>query len=71
MRVRRSSAWPSRTNTSTAVSYTHLDTITEILKYWEEMEFIGGFEFLTQNREIQKILILFPGENAEDFKDPT
>ena len=47
------------------------DTITEILKYWEEMEFIGGFEFLTQNREIQKILILFPGENAEDFKDPT
>lgn len=47
------------------------DTITEILKYWEEMEFIGSFEFLTQNREIQKILILFPGENAEDFKDPT
>lgn len=47
------------------------DTITEILKYWEEMEFISGFEFLTQNREIQKILILFPGENAEDFKDPT
>ena len=43
----------------------------KILKYWEEMEFIGGFEFLTQNREIQKILILFPGENAEDFKDPT
>ena len=47
------------------------DTIAEILKYWTEMEFIGGFEFLTQNREIQKILILLPGEKPEDYQDPT
>ena len=47
------------------------DTIAEILKYWTEMEFIGGSEFLTQNREIQKILILLPGEKPEDYQDPT
>ena len=35
------------------------------------MEFIGGFEFLTQNREIQKILIFLPGEKPEDYQDPT
>ena len=41
------------------------DSISEILKYWTEMEFIDGFEFLSNNREIEKILIILSDEKLD------
>ena len=41
------------------------DSISEILKYWTEMEFIDGFEFLYNNREIEKILIILSDEKLD------
>lgn len=41
------------------------DSISEILKYWTEMEFIDGFEFLCNNREFEKILIILSDEKLD------
>ena len=47
------------------------DSISEILKYWTEMEFIDGLEFLSNNREIEKILIILYDEKLDqEHLDP-